>query len=175
MNLVDRIGIIFTICFVDFMLVIIRLLSTNALTDNGILIIIISGIVLSIFGYISYRKNSSPKKPFILSDRNYILFFVLGVILGLFIRIGIGIAYSIDYKNTEPVSFYYGIPLALGGYAGLLFFTIMTMVVSVVNIPYIRRRIQGDSRWVPFVGGVALGFGIMAIFQLLMSGIPKLW
>jgi len=172
---VERLGIIFTVAFVSFMLVIIQLLLSKFSTNERILASVITALVISIMAFISYRKKLPTTHPLKLTNRCYLLYFISGAVLGLFISIGIEIAYGIDYQNAEPVSFYYGIPLALGGYAGFYFFTIMAMAVSIIHIPYIKSKIPGDSVLVPCIRGATFGFGIVILSQLFLYGIPKLF
>ncbi len=171
---INKFAILFTVAFVGMVYVVITVQLTSFSTTEKFLIALVSGIIISIRGFLSYRKNPI-NRPFIMTDRSYLLFFIIGIFFGVTIHTGIGTAYGIDYQNTEPTSFFYGILLAFGGYAGFYFFTAMSMVVSIIHIPIINRRLRENTRWFPCIDGVGLGFGIMAFSQLLWKGIPKLW
>jgi len=170
----ERFGIVFTISFVGYMLIAIILLRDSISDDSDIAILIISGLVLSIVAYTSQKKN--PRKKLVITNRSYHIFFILGIPTGLGILIALNFAYGVDYQNTSPFNLTSGILLAVGGYAGSLFFTLMAMAVSVLNTRYIRTKISGieNTRWVPFIGGVTVGFGIMTVTNFIINGIPSL-
>lgn len=169
----NRLGIIFTVAFTGFMLVLNIVLSNESLSKDIIPISAGSAVILSIVSYQSY-KNKSKKKIQILSHSSYLFFFCLGILLGVGIRYGLGIQDTLDFQNISPDEFFYIFSLALGGLSGFLFFTGMTMAVSVLNIPYIKEKIPGDSVWIPLIGGVTIGFGIMVFLDFSINGIPKI-
>ncbi len=173
-NKQDKFGIIFTICLVGFIIVIIQMLSSTVPNSERIIIIVICGGVLSIAAFFSYRKKPS-NHTFVLTNTSYMIFFIIGIVLGLLVRASIDAAYGIDYQKAEPTSIYYGISLIFGGYYGFYFFNAMSMVVSLIRIPFIRTRLRGDTRWIPSVEGVTFGFAVMTFYELFSKGIPKLW
>lgn len=173
-NSQDRFGIIFTIALVGFIFIIIQLLQSTFQTSESIIIILVCGIILSIAGFFSYKKKTS-RQTSAITNRSYMLFFIVGIGIGLLIRVGLDVAYGINYQKAEPVSIYYGLSLVFGGYVGFYFFTAMSMVVSIVQIPFIRAHLHGDSGWFPCIAGVAVGLGIMAFAELFLNGLPKLW
>jgi hypothetical protein len=103
------------------------------------------------------------------------LFFGMGIILGVLIRMGLDIAYGINYQKADPSLIYYGLTLVYGSYVSLYFFTAMTMVVSVIQIPFIISKLKGVSGWFPCIAGVAFGLGVMAFLELFSKSLPKLW
>ena len=170
----DRFGIIFTVSLVGFIVIIIQMLSSTVSNSERVIIIVLCGIVISIAAFFFFRQRPS-NQIFVLTNTSYMLFFIIGTVLGLLIRYSIDIAYEIDYQKAEPASIYYGISLVFGGYAGFYFFSAMSMVVSLIHIPFIRTRLCGDTRWIPCVEGATFGFGIMTFLELFWKGIPKLW
>ncbi len=112
-----------------------------------------------------------------MTDMTYIIFFVLGVFCGLGILLGIDSAYGIDYQKADAVDFTYGIPVAIGGHAALAFFTLMAMTVSIIRISRVERKLKraNNTKWIPFVGGVTVGFGIINARNFFVNGIPPLW
>lgn len=171
---INKFAIIFTVVLIGVIYVVITVQQTSFSATEKFLIALVSAIIISIQGFLSYR--SSPiRRPFVMTDRSYLLFFIIGISFGLTIHTGLKAAYEIDYQHTEPTSIYYGILLAFGGYAGFYFFTAMSMVISVLHIPIIDRRFRETSRWLPCVDGTGFGFGMMAFSEFFLHGIPKLW
>ena len=174
LNPIDKLAIIFTITFVDFMIIIVFLLSSEIPINDRLPIVGICGGFLAYLTWSAYRKKPSIKQIKI-SNSKYLAIFFGGVFLGLFNTIGTDFAYSIDYQNAEPNSFYIGIPLAVGGFGVFLFFTVMSMVILVTQMPFVRNRIKGESGWVPFVAGIVIGFGIMTFYEIISNGLRPLW
>ena len=170
----ERFGIVFTVVFVGYMGIILILLADQSSSDSDIPTLVISGIVLILFSYTSQRKKTT--KKWIMTDKAYIIFFALGVFCGLGILLGIKSAYEIDYQEAESIDFTYGIPVAIGGHAALAFFTLMAMAVSIIRIPKIERKLKrvNNTRWIPFVGGGTVGFGIIYAYNFFFNGIPPL-
>lgn len=170
----NKFGIVSTVVIVGLMLIILILLSDQSFNDSDIITLFISGFVLILFAYTSQRKKTT--KHWFMTDMTYIIFFVLGIFCGLGILLGIDSAYRIDYQNATADDFTYGIPVAIGGHAALAFFTLMAMAVSIIRIPRIERKIKrvNNTRWLPFVGGVTVGFGIINAYNFFVNGIPSL-
>lgn len=170
----NKFGIILTVVLVGYMLIILILLSDQISSDSDIPTLVISGLVLILFSYTSQRKKTT--KKWVMTDVTYIIFFVLGVFCGIGILLGIDSAYGIDYQNATVDDFTYGIPVAIGGQAALAFFTLMAMAVSIIRIPKIERKLKRvtSTRWIPFVGGVTVGFGIIYAYNFFVYGIPPI-
>jgi len=169
MNL-NKFAIIFTICFVGYMNIVIVLLSDGYSYDSDIQVLIISGITLVVFAYASNKKN--PRTEHEISPRNYLFFLILGAIVGVLIISGINSTNDFNSKNVTFDKFLVNLFVNIGSKAGFLFFSIMAMVVSILYVPYIKKRLTGYEkiRWIPFIGGVTIGFGIMAIVDVALHG-----
>ena len=89
---------------------------------------------------------------------------------------GIDLAYENEEK-VDTINFAYVIPVAIAGHAALAFFTLMAMAVSIIRIPIIKKRIKriNHTRWIPFVGGVTVGFGIIIAYNFFVNGVPSPW
>lgn len=170
----NRFGIFFTVSFVALMLVLINLLSNDFLSNDLIPILLLSASFLAITGYRSYQPIKSKKKIQILTTRTYLIFLVLGIFLGLVIRYAFNIPSDVDFENIEPESIFYLITLAIGGLAGVLFFLAMGMAISILNIPYIKSKLHGETVWTPFISGGTFGFSVMIFLDLYFKGIPKI-
>lgn len=170
MNL-DKFAILFTICFVGYMNIVIILLSDNYAHESDIPVLIISGLVLFVFAYAFNKKNPRIKQK--ISPRNYLFFLILGAIVGVLIISGINSTKDFDSQNAPFTDFLVKLFVSIGSKAGLLFFSIMAMSVSILYVPYIKDHIIGydKTRWIPFVGGVTVGFGIMAIIDFALHGL----
>jgi len=96
----------------------------------------------------------------------------LGSIVGMLIISGINSTDDFNSQNSSFTDFFVNLFVSVGSKAGFLFFSIMAMTVSILYIPYIKNQITGHdkTRWIPFVGGVTVGFGIMAIIDVALHG-----
>jgi len=92
------------------------------------------------------------------------------------LSIALDYGFYLDYGNSNPEEIMLGIPLALGGYAGYLFFTIMAMVVSILTIPYIKDKLTNlnNRAHIPYIGGATVGFGINLVYKIMIYGIPQI-
>jgi UDP-N-acetylmuramyl pentapeptide phosphotransferase/UDP-N-acetylglucosamine-1-phosphate transferase len=171
-------GIIFTVIFIGFILVVTVLLNNNSLDDNKISILIITAAVFIAMGISSYRKKIPRTVKYVLTTRKYVPIFVFGISVGFGSQWGLNTAYDLNYIENDLHLLVYGILLVTLGYSGLLFFTIMAILVSVMRIPYVKDRIEkkyGETLVTPFIEGAALGLGIHAILEFVTNGIPLLF
>ncbi len=162
--------------FVGYIIFVLYMLSqdTNKVEPTILLASTIFLIVSSIFILFSNKKKKKSPQP--LSHTAYLIIFTIGIGTGFFVSISMDYGYSLDFEKDGSEEIMLKIPLALGGYAGYLFFTFMAMAVSILYIPHINERLTNHNATahIPYVGGATVGIGINLAHKISIHGIPTI-
>lgn len=104
-----------------------------------------------------------------------ILFFFIGIGVGILIPLVIQEGYNVDWKNATPEDVYKTFGLVLGGHASYITFLLFSIIVAILLvIPQIGKHIEKESKGIRLIAGTSVGFGIVQLITITVVGLPKI-